>query len=306
MATFIEEPRIDAGMYTLEIIVPRAAFLPTKEYSTCLNFDLVVEYVSRTHGQNAAHDGLYEILAIRPLSNKKLWKTDDKVIDIDFDREYELDDLVSSLSDRRYVCSLVNTHDASNVIHPVTAQKEAERTLRLQFNFATGVKIPQGHRCYSLRCSTLKSKGAEHIRHANGIRAEYCFETETEHAQEAATHCNPHALPKLHEDGRCICADPYAGLDCESCQEGFKAVEAEKSAASGQKQHVECVIDHDHMSSAACNSHGRPRSDGSFTHIDEVKCDCDKGYGGAYCDYCTDASFAYPDCTDEMSATIYN
>jgi hypothetical protein len=125
MATFIEEPRIDAGMYTLEIAVPRAAFLPTKEYSTCLNFDLVVEYVSRTHGQNAERDGLYEILAIRPLSNKKLWKTDDKVIDVDLDREYELDDLVSSLSDRRYVCSLVNTYDASNVIHPVTAQKEA-------------------------------------------------------------------------------------------------------------------------------------------------------------------------------------
>jgi hypothetical protein len=50
MATFIEEPRIDAGMYTLEVAIPKAAFLPTKEHATCLNFDLVVEYVSRTHG----------------------------------------------------------------------------------------------------------------------------------------------------------------------------------------------------------------------------------------------------------------
>jgi len=50
MATFIEEPRIEAGMYTLEVAIPRAAFLPTKAHSTCLNFDLVVEYVSRTHG----------------------------------------------------------------------------------------------------------------------------------------------------------------------------------------------------------------------------------------------------------------
>lgn len=50
MVTFIEEPRIQSGMYTLEIMIPKAAFLPSKEHNTCLNFDLVVEYVSRTHG----------------------------------------------------------------------------------------------------------------------------------------------------------------------------------------------------------------------------------------------------------------
>jgi hypothetical protein len=50
LATFIEEPRIDAGMYTLEIAVPRACFLPTKAYATCLTFDLIVEYTSRTYG----------------------------------------------------------------------------------------------------------------------------------------------------------------------------------------------------------------------------------------------------------------
>lgn len=70
MATFIEEPRIEAGLYTLEIAIPKAIFLPTKEHSSCLNFDLVVEYVSRTHGQNAEHDGLYDVIAVRPLSDK--------------------------------------------------------------------------------------------------------------------------------------------------------------------------------------------------------------------------------------------
>jgi hypothetical protein len=194
VATFIEEPRIDAGMYTLEIAVPRAAFLPTKEHATCLSFDLVVEYVSRTYGQNAEHDGMYEVLAVRPLSEKKLWKTDEKVIDVDFDREYELDDLVGSLADRRYICSLVNTADASNIIHPTTASKEEETTLRLHFNFATGAQIPGDHRCYSLQCSTIKSKGAEYIRQAQGLY-EFCFETEEAHEKRATAHCNPHAMP---------------------------------------------------------------------------------------------------------------
>ena len=124
MASFIEEPRIEAGMYTLEIAIPRAAFLPTKEHSSCLNFDLVVEYVSRTHGQNAEHDGLYDVIGIRPLSDQKMWKTDAKIIDVDFDREFEFDDLVSSLADRRYVCSLFNKIDKKNIIHPVSATKE--------------------------------------------------------------------------------------------------------------------------------------------------------------------------------------
>ena len=50
MASFIEEPRIEQGVYTMEIAIPKAVFLPTKEHPSCLTFDLVVEYVSRTHG----------------------------------------------------------------------------------------------------------------------------------------------------------------------------------------------------------------------------------------------------------------
>jgi len=233
VATFIEEPRIDAGMYTLEIAVPRAVFLPTKEHATCLSFDLVVEYVSRTHGQNAEHDGMYEILAVRPLSERKLWKTDEKVIDVDLDREYELDDLVASLSDRRYLCSLFNEDDPSNVLHPVTAHKEGETTLRLHFNFASGANIPDDHRCYSLRCSTKKSKGTEVIRQAEGLY-DFCFETEEAHEKRATTQCNPHAMPYLNEDGSCVCADPYTGRDCQSCQEGFKAVDAEATVKGGK------------------------------------------------------------------------
>lgn len=82
-------------------------------------------------------------------------------------------------------------------------------------------------------------------------------------------------------------------------------MEVSDGTSSG-RPNIECVLDHDHMSRAVCNSHGRPRSGAAFSHIDDVKCECDKGYGGAYCDYCSDASLAYPDCSDELSSTIYN
>jgi len=37
-----------------------------------------------------------------------------------------------------------------------------------------------------------------------------------------------------------------------------------------------------------------------------VECECDAGYGGRYCDYCLDATHAYPDCDASLSATIYD
>jgi hypothetical protein len=151
-------------MYTLEIAIPKANFLPTKEHETCLNFDLVVEYVSRTHGQNAEHDGLYDIVAIRPLADKKMWKTDEKIINVDFDREFEYDDLVSSLADRRYICSLYNKNDASNVIHPTSSTKDEGHILRLAFNFSHESNVPTHGGCYNLKCSTKKAKGTEYIR----------------------------------------------------------------------------------------------------------------------------------------------
>ena len=61
------------------------------------------------------------------------------------------------------------------------------------------------------------------------------------------------------------------------------------------------------MTDAVCNGHGRP-SDTSVTSIENVKCECDKGYGGKFCDYCTDAGLAYPDCdpASNLSSSIYD
>ena len=66
------------------------------------------------------------------------------------------------------------------------------------------------------------------------------------------------------------------------------------------------MLDKDHMSSAVCNSHGRPKSTSGSSEYSDVECVCDSGYGGAYCDYCLDATVAYPDCAAGLSSAIYN
>ena len=47
MGSYIEEADIDEGHYTLEIIIPRATLLPSKEFATCVNFDLAIEFVHK-------------------------------------------------------------------------------------------------------------------------------------------------------------------------------------------------------------------------------------------------------------------
>jgi hypothetical protein len=93
-----------------------------------------------------------------------MWKTDEKIIDIDFDREFEFDDIVSSLADRRYICSLYSKNDHNNVIHPISATRDEGHSLRLAFNFTHEGHVPTNGGCYNLKCSTKKAKGMELIR----------------------------------------------------------------------------------------------------------------------------------------------
>jgi len=82
----------------------------------------VLEYVARTH-KAAADDGMYEVLSVRPLALPSLDETSARVIEVDFDKDVVLDDLVNSSADRLRVCSLVNNGDPKDVIRPKSFQK---------------------------------------------------------------------------------------------------------------------------------------------------------------------------------------
>jgi hypothetical protein len=71
------------------------------------------------------------------------------------------------------------------------------------------------------------------------------------------------------------------------------------------KTHNRCVLDEHHVSSVTCNGHGTPKSR-RVNSLDDVVCECDRGFSGKFCDYCTDPTNAFPDCTNEISASIYD
>jgi hypothetical protein len=152
MATYVEVPWLDSGRYRLEIVLRRSLFLPTAHYPTCLAFGLVVEYVTRS-ALGTPDPRQYEVLSVYPLSLKNLDPDSEKVIDVHFDREIVLDDLVDGPSERLYVCTLVNTQDEKDRIHPRTVRIEGREKLRLDFDFSQA-RIPVSNRCYALKCST--------------------------------------------------------------------------------------------------------------------------------------------------------
>lgn len=240
MASYVEVPWLEAGRYRLEIVIRKSLFLPTKQYPTCLAFGLVVEYVTRVQGR--ADDGMYEVLAVYPLQLSRLGVAEERVIEVMFDREIVLDDLVDGLAQRFYLCTLVNTADPQDRIHPRSVRTEAKTSLRLDFDFSKAL-IPASNRCYKLECSSKTTKGVEMIRPMQE-ETSYCFESSQEHEHSTTAHCNPLAQPKLAKDGSCICAAPYSGRDCESCEAGFKAQEEQKSqSGASKKAHTRCVPD---------------------------------------------------------------
>jgi hypothetical protein len=99
MATYIEIPEIDAGNYELELLIQRSMFLPTNVFPTCLEFTFVIEYIVRDKHHHD-EDGMYEVLAVRPLNIEQLLPSDETVIEVNFDKEVVLDDLVNGLADR--------------------------------------------------------------------------------------------------------------------------------------------------------------------------------------------------------------
>ena len=77
------------GVYTLEIGVPIGYFVKSSKFSTCLDFDLVVEYISRRKMSNdysSEEEIPIQIIGVSPLGAKDLYENDKLSIQLIFDQ----------------------------------------------------------------------------------------------------------------------------------------------------------------------------------------------------------------------------
>lgn len=119
MLTYIEIPNIDAGMYEIQILVVKGLFLPTKKFETCLVFDFVIEYVTRPRSIESSPS--YQVLSVFPTNSNSLRKTKGKKIEVKFDRDVNLDDLIEQETDIEKICYLKETkvnNENPRVLYP--------------------------------------------------------------------------------------------------------------------------------------------------------------------------------------------
>jgi hypothetical protein len=81
-----------------------------------------------------------------------------------------------------------------------------------------------------------------------GSKTSYCFMGDEEIQEQ--TKCNPNSMPKVGQEGRCICTYPYKGVTCEECENSYvKTIDS--------KQHAVCSLDMHKCSADFCSNHGQ-------------------------------------------------
>jgi len=109
LISFIEIDSIDEGEYTLEIGVPLGYFVHSSKFDTCLEFDLIIEYISRrklADDYNSDEEIPIQILAVSPLGVKRLTLADQLSIQLIFDKHVDSRRIASGQSELNRVCTL--------------------------------------------------------------------------------------------------------------------------------------------------------------------------------------------------------
>lgn len=101
MTSYIELHSIKKGQYNLEIIIPAGLFFPTKDFQTCLGFDLNIEYFKKSGSSYGGyHSDTNDVINVVPPQMLALWKDDERVISVNFDKPFTIDDWAKEVPDQ--------------------------------------------------------------------------------------------------------------------------------------------------------------------------------------------------------------
>jgi hypothetical protein len=84
MSSFIEIPSLPKGTYELQILINKSLLLPTNKFTTCINFDLTLEYIVNKEPSFTPDNEQYEILSVFPANIEKMSRHGKTKIDLRF------------------------------------------------------------------------------------------------------------------------------------------------------------------------------------------------------------------------------
>lgn len=151
--------------------------------------------------------------------------------------------------------------------------------------------------CWTLVCKDEPSKQGDLYFKMDAFAQSYCFKDlgDDNSVFQAKTHlCNPYAKAKIRDDGRCDCAFPYMGGQCEDCHSTHTIQKIETEVDGRLETHTVCVPNSD-SNEYECNGNGK-------YNTSTGRCDCHRDYAGLYCEMCSDPDYEYPECGDEYES----
>ena len=111
MMSVIEMPSIDKGEYELEVYIHKFLFLESQKQKSCLNFDMMVEYIVKSEYSGSS---MYEVIGIIPTELKDLHAYQDAFhttkgkIEVRFNKQVDVDELMKFQNDDQNICVLQN------------------------------------------------------------------------------------------------------------------------------------------------------------------------------------------------------
>jgi hypothetical protein len=132
MLSYIELVDIPVGTYELVISIAKALFMPpTTSYPTCLTFDLNLEHVPmRSDSKN-----FYQVVGILPEDMNHLTPSSLLKIELKFDKDLILSDLMPMTTDLIERLCRLETDDGKNILIANKAVLNGKSAVEFYFDF---------------------------------------------------------------------------------------------------------------------------------------------------------------------------
>lgn len=173
----LEVPHIKAGKYTLQISVPKAAFVFTPKFETCLKFDLNIEYMALNKETDSS---VIQVLSVMPDKLVDLTTDDTLSLELNFQYNAKLKQLAKSINKIEHICRLMpasTSYKLADLKIKPSKTFYREKHAILDFDFSAHAKVINDNlgteHCYNLICDA--QPGAEYKLDLKRGKTEYCF-----------------------------------------------------------------------------------------------------------------------------------
>jgi hypothetical protein len=236
----------------------------------CFNFEMSIQSTIMLSADES-NKNENKIINVQPESVLNL-RSDQKLeITIEFEKSvFNKDNDKTLISKEMFVLM------GKNSIHPNNLKKINNKTIKLIFN----KNSLENNSCYTLNYNptneVFKGDTGKNLEH------KYCT---------TQCNCNPSSDFECDHKGHCLCLEPYTGLGCNSCIQGYVMING-------------VCVSKENCREKHCSGYGTckiNKENNPLSQSQIIKCTCDEGFSGDDCSQCEDKNKNFPNCYNNLT-----